>query len=507
MLYKSSRRWERRRRRGNWPSRLLSALWTPIGSNGLFFFFVYLLGLVCILVDGRMETGMALLALFFDDYLICALLCVFPGKARRWVKYALSICLYGIAILDMWYGCLPASGLVENQDVGLLTAVWLAVKGGAFTLKSLLSPALIVVAMAVVHAFFTFKRLLLPRLNIADWLLGLLTLAVLIWSAVASWPQKKGFVADDAQAAYLPVYRLGNAERTITLKTQGGSLAEEKSAVQALQVDSCSQLSPNIVVVTGNSYSRSHSQLYGYDKATTPWQLAASKDGSLIPFSNAVSLVNERQAALRKLFYYNGNGTEDAATNVLGLLKDGGYELKLVSNYTNEKALPDSLFLGRNLRTYRYDLALVRAFDSLKATASTAPQVYVVQLRGQQQPYRDRYPRKAAKYLASDYADNNIPEGQKAELAEYDNATAYNDYVLSQLASVCAKEDVVMIYVPTGLKEQKEIPFWIWTSKEYRRQRPEVWHKMWNARNKSFRTDRLPQLLMSLAGLKVKVKN
>jgi heptose-I-phosphate ethanolaminephosphotransferase len=70
---------------------------------------------------------------------------------------------------------------------------------------------------------------------------------------------------------YLPVYRLAFSLRA-------NQLAHEQvntlvSHLGQVQVDSCDFRSPQIVLIIGESYNRYRSQLYGYERETTPRQM------------------------------------------------------------------------------------------------------------------------------------------------------------------------------------------------------------------------------------------
>ena len=58
------------------------------------------------------------------------------------------------------------------------------------------------------------------------------------------------------------------------------------------KVDSCNYRSPNIVLIIGESYSRSHCQLYGYDVKDTPRQRRLERRGLLTKFDDVVSCWN-----------------------------------------------------------------------------------------------------------------------------------------------------------------------------------------------------------------------
>lgn len=46
-----------------------------------------------------------------------------------------------------------------------------------------------------------------------------------------------------------------------------------------------------------------------------------------------------------------------------------------------------------------------------------------------------------------------------------------------------------------------DIPMWIWCSRKYIRQRPEIFREVMASRNKRYMTDALPHMLLYLAGI------
>ena len=83
-------------------------LWAPIEKNGAFFVFMYVLGWICSVVELPLNVAkpepyeLWTVELFFDLYVVCILLMVFPRKLRIGVKALLYILLYGVAVVDMF---------------------------------------------------------------------------------------------------------------------------------------------------------------------------------------------------------------------------------------------------------------------------------------------------------------------------------------------------------------------------------------------------------------------
>lgn len=70
---------------------ILRKMFSPIKANALFFIFMYLLGCLCAWTTLPNTKNAEIyenlyLELFFDLFILCAILLAFPLKIRRWVK-------------------------------------------------------------------------------------------------------------------------------------------------------------------------------------------------------------------------------------------------------------------------------------------------------------------------------------------------------------------------------------------------------------------------------------
>ena len=98
----------------------LTVLTLPIRKNPGFFSFMYVLGVVCAWLT-LPKTPKAhvyenlYLELFFDLYLLCAILTLIPHVVRRWVKVFLAVLLFVVAVAD--------GGLVDTNRNDELTKI------------------------------------------------------------------------------------------------------------------------------------------------------------------------------------------------------------------------------------------------------------------------------------------------------------------------------------------------------------------------------------------------
>ena len=144
---------------------------------------------------------------------------------------------------------------------------------------------------------------------------------------------------------------------------------------------------------------------------------------------------------------------------------------------------------------------------------------------GQHINYKQRFPSSRAKFVADNYDRPKLSRRQRQKMADYDNATLYNDSVLAAIVQRYRDKDAIVVYMADHGEEcydddhhvlgrlhsaeiderlarnEFEIPFWIWCSKKYIHQRPEIFQSIKTARHRPMMTDVVPHLLLYLAGI------
>ena len=178
----------------------------------------------------------------------------------------------------------------------------------------------------------------------------------------------------------------------------------------------------------------------------------------------------------------------------------------------------------RNIRTYRYDMNLLEEYDSLKQY-QTDHNLIIFHLAGQHIDFYKRSPNEYKKFNISDYMDRtDLDKSEKQIVADYDNATYYNDLVVDSIVKQYENDNAIVIYMPDHgeecydethrmgrlpvgnyapetLRQEYRIPFWIWCSKSYIDTHPELYAQIVESRKRPFMTDDLPHLLLYLAGI------
>lgn len=572
------------------PLRWLRWLWTPIAKNGTFFVFMFALGWMCTQLElmpyylrerGAKPYELTVPELFFDIYALCVVLTLIPRKIRLWVKALLYIFLYGVAIADVF--CYVRFESTLTPTMLMLVAETSRQEAREF-LVGYMNFAIIttnvgwILLLLLIHILWTFlhrwlnsvrQQMILPKLNEGvaigiQALLGCLVAWCLYSSISQTWDNKMAMRRlfscntlgevereqnrKDHAKLYLPVYRLAFG---IYANSLAGQQLEqlEIAGGDKIRVDSCSFRVPDIVLVIGESYNKHHSQLYGYDKPTTPRQVAMAAEGSLVPFSNVVASWNLTSFVFKHVFSLYAVGDSGAWCDkplFPEVFRKAGYHVTFITNqflpkakeavydfsggfFLNDSALSSRLFDERNTELYRYDGDLVeevsRKAESGKWKAESG-RLTILHLMGSHVDYQARYPQKTfRRFTPQQYDRPELTPKQRQTLAHYDNSLLYNDSVVKAITDRFADRDALVIYMPDHGEEifdsepyvsgrlhntkvdywlahnEMEIPFWIWGSPRYIENHPYGWLAIQAAKDRPLMTDALPHLLLYLGGI------
>ena len=564
------------------PLKWLGYLFAPIQKNGAFFVFMFALGWICtqLEINHHLKNAkpyeLSAPELLLDIYAVCVVLALIPGKVRYWVRSLLYVVLYGIALVDMF--CYVKFDSTLTPTMLMLFGETTQQESQEF-LSSYLNWDIItscvgwILLLIAVHILWTIlrkvllkmrQRIILPKVNqtvpaVCKAVLGV----VVAWLLIDAYGQcKENKVAmhrlfsydtvgqveheltkKECAKLYIPVYRL-------IFGIYANNLAKHQidqlmAAREKVVVDSCSYRVPNIVLIIGESYNKHHSQLYGYQKPTTPRQLALAQEGSLVAFSDVVAPWNLTSFVFKNVMSMHavGDKGEWCDTPLFPeVFRKAGYHVTFITNQFQSKAREEvydfsgGFFLNnpelskyqfdtRNASLHRYDEGVLREYDVLKKH-NTQHNLTILHLEGSHVDYRGRYPQKTDTYFTPEMYDRpELTDRQLKILAHYDNSLRYNDSIVWAITQRFVDEDAVVIYMPDHGEEifdskpytygrihsaaidyrlarnEMEIPFWIWGSPKYREQHPYGWEAIQAAKNRPMMTDVLPHLLLYFGGI------
>ncbi len=318
-----------------------------------------------------------------------------------------------------------------------------------------------------------------------------------------------------------------------------------EKTVAATTVDSCSYRCPLIVLVIGESFNKHHTPLYEKDYLpTTPLLMQQQEKGNLVVYTDAVAPFNFTSNAFKYMFstWDEESGDEWTRHTLFpAVFKKAGY---CVDFYTNQFAmaqtdmwdfaggtvfnhhgLSELQFTHRNPDIFDYDGELLRELpptDSLTAQ----PTLLIVHLRGQHVKYDNRYPQAYAKFTPNDEKTPFGGQTGREIAAHYDNATLYNDAVVSTVFEMLKNTDGIGIFLsdhgeevydwrdkyertnertitPEIARYQYEIPLMFYMTDTFKVRHPDVAEAVTTSADRPFISSDLCHLLFYLGGISI----
>lgn len=310
-------------------------------------------------------------------------------------------------------------------------------------------------------------------------------------------------------------------------------------------VASCTAMkdSLNIVVVIGESYIKWHSALYGYVLNTTPNLAAEQRKGNLFVFNDVVSSSNYTSVVMRNVLCCNNtSGGEPWYEHPFfpAIFKRAGYDVYFWDNqrdvdknatysftlnsFLYNPELERIAYAKRNDASYRYDAEIVDSFVSDVGRLDSGLNLVVFHLMGQHRDFKERFPHDRFSCFTTDsinrkesYVDNHV----KGAIADYDNATLYNDYVLGEIIAAFADDNSVLVYFSDHgeevfdyrnrmgreyatlnrniLKYQYDVPFMVWCSDVFKAKNPGKVTAIKHAVDRPFMIDNVCNMLFGIA--------
>lgn len=561
----------------------------PVRYNLSFFLFLCLFGSTCIIaVPWNGSRFLGLIELPFDLYVLCALLMLIPEKVRRGIKVVISAVLYLIGLIDIW--CyqelhMPITASLLQLVLQTNRQESQEAVGAYWDSAVLLSPFGLLLLMVAAHAAVSLTGLMrkakwgarLDKSLLPLWgRKGNIVLTVVLCAIfVVSLPDRERFITgyvmrmtpeeieqkevffdvNTRANMYLPVYRLYQA--IVQIHTFKHAIERLPAMAELTEIDSCAFTSPVIVLIIGESYNRQHSQLYGYDKPTTPHQLTRARKGEINVFTNVISAWNLTHQSFQDMFslktqYEEGEWYDYPLFTTM--FRRAGYEVTFLSNqyvlalegrtsdfvedlFVNEPRMSDYQFSRRNASTHKLDGGLLEDYDSLTVlqkwneergagsadSSFLPPQLVIFHFLGLHAAFSERYPADEAFFIASDYRRSDLSADKLQVLADYDNAMRYNDRVIEGILSRMEQQEAIVVcladhgerifdYGTTSfgrsmamtkecVHQMYEVPFWIWYSEKYRENHPDICEQVEAAKDRPWTTAHLGHLMLYLAGI------
>lgn len=560
--------------------KFIALLSEPIRKNIIFFMFMYILGIVNALIEtyilGFKIPYFVFLSQIFDIYILCLLLWVLPSWLKRYIVVLLSLLFYVFCVINVF--CVYRFYAKLGPQIFNLIMETNPNEAGEFfnnyvNIGVFFSPIIIILLIILLNiVVILYKnriRCLVRNFLLFRYLYSwvgnfLISVVVIVCCAVClSSRIKMVYLLCSPDILTLDKYvdnkTLNTPLNNLLFAIKMRQLSEDGLNVlvdtqEKARVDSCRYTSNNIVFIIGESYIRNHSQLYGYDKETTPYQFAKTKPSgfsNLVCFDNVVSPSNLTSIVFKNVLSLHS--VDDSLTNWESfplfpvLFRKAGFQVTFITNqyvqslgtdvfnfsgglFLNDTRLSKLQFDHRNVKAHRYDEDLLVDYDSL-AQFSKKNNLIIFHLAGQHFEFYKRFPDHMKVFSTQDYAKRtDLSDSEKQIVADYDNATRYNDYVLNEIIRRFEEKDAIVIYMPDHgeecydeihrmgrmaggsissamARQEYRIPFWIWCSKMYISNHPQIYNSILKNKNRSFMTDDISHMLLFLAGIETSYYN
>lgn len=497
--------------------------------------------------------------LFFPTvvlYSVCTFLCfIRSNRIKFCIKcgiYLVFIFLYTINIFLLFNFktmISPTIVLLLEETTDGETSDFL--KTYLFSIQSLWSYLLVIITFAILSLL---EKMSSHTLRFFDkWYVSLLGILFLFYFAMRFPSTAKGFCSlfrckrvSDIEFWYLNYPPDSNTLTNVFYSIIANNIShkeiiESKKATLGYLGPIESSSDVTLVLVIGESYSKYHSNLYGYIRNTCPYLKREEEKGNLFVFRDVISPYNMTSYVMKNLFSTNSiMDNEDWASYPIFpvYFKSAGFNVFFWDNQKTKSDVSDfSIFsyiydidiakvsyTKCNDDIFQYDMDLVKSFFASNVM-DDGKNLLIFHLLGQHAMAETKYPHSVhnMKFLP-DSISGDYSLKQKSQIAHYDNATCYNDSVLEYVICQLRNLNSVLVYfsdhgeevydyrnhygrtqekVKTKeiLKYQYEIPFMIWCSNKFKEVHPDVVDRIQSAINKPFMIDNTCQILFDLAGM------
>lgn len=459
-------------------------------------------------------------------------------RLRRFLfaaSFFLSLLLGGLEFFSIvQYSSLIGAGIVtailqtNPREAGEFLRMYVGWKGVAASVLLMAAGLFVYRRLERFHIPFLSRHRLshvLPFVFLASILAGLILLS-----------EYYSFIINDSLD--VPVVRVSRATTTSIENIQAFEKLRDEAANDVTITENHSD-TPYVVFILGESTNRARMHLYGYPLENTPNLDELAAKGELAVFRDAISPEAATVAVLRKLLTFADMDSSQPwyqYNNMIDVMKAAGYRTYWLSNQESSGIWGNvaQLFAGRSsysrftrLRESHedngiYDEALFPLVDEALAQPA-AKNFYVIHLMGGHGLYYMRFPYLFSKFTAADVPppQDTLSLEKRTEIAQYENALFYNDFVVTSLMGKFADKDALVVYIPDHgealydhgstfsghveehpTKETLEVPMIFWASPAYKAHHPDKWQALQAAVNRPYMTDDFIHTLLDLLDIR-----
>lgn len=308
----------------------------------------------------------------------------------------------------------------------------------------------------------------------------------------------------------------------------------------------CKEQAADFVLIIGESFNRHMSNLYDGAYDTNPRLRQRLAGGRLFVFRDVIASDNGTTQNF-KLFLSTASVGQarqwcDAPLFPL-VLRRCGYNVVFLSNqfagaemdkrfnasmgFFNDPRIASLLFDYRGTRTFAYDEQLVTYYEQQRKTLEQPKRNFVIfHLYGQHQRASERFPEGDTYFKSGDIRSTlNLSEAERQSVADYLNATRYNDLVVDHIIRLFEKRNAIVLYfadhgeevynyrhqlgrtdlatdVPRAKREQLDVPFLIYLTPSYAAVHSDMVARLRAAEGRPFMTDDLPHVIFDILGVR-----
>ncbi|SFT47938.1 protein of unknown function [Selenomonas sp. GACV-9] len=355
-------------------------------------------------------------------------------------------------------------------------------------------------------------------------------------AGVCLWQYYHSFVVNDSLD--IPAVRVGRAIDTSVRNIQAFEQLRQQAAADVTITANDSDV-PYVVFILGESTNRERMHLYGYPLENTPNLDELAVKGDIAVYRDAIAPQGATVAVLRELMTFNDAESDKEwyeYNNLIDVMKAAGYRTYWLSNQESSGIWGNvgQLFAGRSdVRRYtqlresheesgRLDEELFPLVDEALQQPA-AKNFYVLHLMGAHSLYYLRFPYIFTKFTKEDIPapQNDLSEEKRTEIAQYENALFYNDFVVSSLIGKFQDKEALVIYLPdhgetiydngssfaghveeNPNRQQLEVPLVFWASPAYKQKHPEKWQAICAAVNRPYMTDDMIHTLLDILDIR-----
>ena len=197
------------------------------------------------------------------------------------------------------------------------------------------------------------------------------------------------------------------------------------------------------VLIIGEASRAANWQLYGYERKTTP-RLSARDD--MVTFRAVTTLSNTTHKSVPLMLSSVAADEHDLLYQRKGLpaiFNEAGFDTYFISNQSPQGAMIDFLAADANKVIYmdvgQYDESMIRVMEDAIKNNPSQKMLFILHSYGSHFSYRQRYPRKFARYIPDDdvaITKKNIEQLRNA----YDNSILYTDYFLNEVIEALGRQ-------------------------------------------------------------------